>query len=149
MPTRLVASGPVLLVGGQTARQHAGKRSFPVVRAKPELSSASAVSRGATHLCVYEASVAFPDSDTWPWMNLCIPELSGLGRVVSRCDFPLATTARRNVHTDRSGWVACAVVGLLGRSHGLTIAAPFSRRCPPEGQCPLLPALGHAVQASH
>src|ERR1700730_8936431 len=118
-----------------------------MVRMKLGHSSTFVVSTGTTtRMCVFEESVASPDTGTWPWMNLCILEISGLGRVVSHCGFPLATTAGRNAHTDRSGWVVCAAVWLLERNHGLAIAAPFARICQSESQCLLLSALDHAVQ---
>src|SRR5215469_4410376 len=47
---------------------------------------------------------------------------------------------------DRSGWVVCAAVWPLERTHGLTIAAPFAQRCQSESQFLLLSTLDHAVQ---
>src|SRR5713226_2933000 len=127
---------------------HAVQRSFPMVPATPEHAYACAVSRGTTTLMsVFEGSVASPDTDTWPWRNLCILGLSVLDRAGSHCGFPLATTEGRNAHTDRSGWVVCAAVGLLERSHGPTIAAPFVLLCQSESQCQPPSAPGHEVQA--
>jgi hypothetical protein len=52
-------------------------------------------------MSVCEVSVAWRDTDTWPLMNLCILEFLVLGKVVSHCGFPLATTGERNAHRDR------------------------------------------------
>lgn len=97
-------------------------------------------------MSVFEGSVASPDTDTWLWMNLCIPGLSVLCRVVSHCGFPLATTGGRNARMDRSGWAVCAAVWLLERTRGATIVALFARICQSESQCQPPSVLDHKVQ---
>src|SRR6266851_3763885 len=101
MPVHGAVSRPAHPGDTQTARWLAVRRSFPVVRALPGHAYAFAGSMGSPPLRVFEVSVASPDTDTWPWRNLCIRGLSVLDRAVSHCGFPLATIGVHNAHTDR------------------------------------------------
>lgn len=48
---------------------------------------------------VIEGSAALPDNGTWLWVTPCSHERSALGRAVTHCGFPLATTEAHGVHT--------------------------------------------------